>query len=69
METEGRLDLNEPQIYDAEDKAEAMWKYHAFLFSRNKGNDMREYHKNLEEYRKSEYATGGWGYHCRELKV
>jgi len=68
METEGNLYLNEPQAYDALDVAEAMWKYHNYLYSRGEGNNMREYYKDVDDFRKrAEYITG-WGFRCEELK-
>jgi hypothetical protein len=67
QETEGRLDLLEPEIFLA-DKAEAMWKYHEFLFKRRKGNNMLDFYKDLEDYRARCHHLTGWGFCCEELK-
>jgi hypothetical protein len=67
-ETEGRLDLEEPEIFQAVDKAEAMWKYHEFLFRRGKGNNMLNFYKDLDHYRKTCDHITGWGFWCEQLK-
>jgi hypothetical protein len=63
METEGRLDLEEPVIIDAVDMAEAMWKWH-----HRKTPDWGEkfYDGDIEKYRKKGEFTG-WGCWCKEL--
>jgi hypothetical protein len=67
METEGHLRLHEPQIYEAVDMAEAMWKYHEYLFSIREGNDMREWYKDVDDFRARGEHTG-WGFACEQLK-
>lgn len=57
-ETEGRIDLEEPKVFSAKDKIEALWKYICYRAMREK---RKPFHKNLSEYRKTEYADGGWG--------
>lgn len=59
QETEGRLELCEPLRFEANDKAEALWKYHCYLaMQRNE----KPFFKNLSEYKISDYADGGWGF-------
>ncbi len=60
METEGNLCLEDPWITKAEDKAEAMWKWH-----NHRGVDMKDAHGTLEEFRKIDFL--GWGMWCEEL--
>lgn len=63
METEGRLELIEPKIFEAEDIAEAMWKYHHSI--NDKWGEMF-YNNDLESYRnKGEFTV--WGFNCEEL--
>lgn len=63
METEGRLDLEEPQIIEGIDMAEAMWKWN-HRHDREWGNKF--YNGNLEEFRRKGEFTG-WGSCCEEL--
>jgi hypothetical protein len=63
-ETEGRLELREPKIFEAEDVAEAMWKYH-HVGTPDWGE--RFYDGDIEKYRaEGEFCV--WGFRCRELK-
>lgn len=63
METEGRLEVEEPVIIEAVDMAEAMWKWHHRIFP-----DWGEmfYDGDFEAYRKEGNFTG-WGHCCEEL--
>lgn len=61
METEGHLQSNELMVVRADDKIEALYKYHVWLCWRE-GRLKDIYYKSLSEYRKSEYASGGWGF-------
>lgn len=62
METEGRLDLEEPKIIEADDKANAMWKWH----SEHRGINMIGIHGSYEKFiEKGEFT--GWGFWCEEL--
>ncbi len=63
-ETEGHLQLEEPQSFEAESKSEAMYKYLCFRAWRERSEP---YHKSLTEHNKSEYNEGGWGFCVREL--
>lgn len=60
-ETEGRLSLEEPMIFEAESKAEAMWNYHEEL-----GNPMSKYYIDFEDYCQNSTIIG-WGYFCKKL--
>lgn len=61
METEGHLQSNELIVVRADDEIEALYKYHVWLCWReSRVKDL--YYKSLSEYRKSEYASGGWGF-------
>lgn len=61
METEGHLQSDELMIVRAVDDIEALYKYHVWLRWRE-GRLKDIYYKSLSEYRKSEYASGGWGF-------
>lgn len=63
METEGRLQLEEPKIIKAVDKAEAMWKWH-HMSNPEWGKEF--YNDDIEAYRKEGVFTG-WGCWCEEL--
>ena len=63
METEGKLSLQEPKIYEAEDKAEAMWKY---MHEDNPEWGRMFYPGGLNQYRKEGEITG-WGFRIEEL--
>jgi len=63
-ETEGRLDMFEPHIFEAEDIAEAMWKYHESVSC-----SLKHFYKDLDMYRRKCKHITGWGWNCRELKV
>jgi hypothetical protein len=66
-ETEGNLYLEEPVIFEAIDEADAMWKYHEKRFKEKSGNDMREWYKDVDDFRnRCEYITG-WGFRCEQL--
>lgn len=67
METEGSLNSNELMIVRADDKVEALYKYHVWICWRE-GRIKDVYYKSLSDYRKSEYADGGWGFVAYELK-
>lgn len=60
-ETEGRLSLEEPMIFEAESVAEAMWNYHERL-----GNPMSQYYKSFKDYSQSDTILC-WGYYCKKL--
>lgn len=64
METEGSRITEEPVIIEAEDVAEAMWKWHHI-----KSPDWGEkfYGGDIENWRKEERYTG-WGCWCEEYK-
>lgn len=62
METEGRLDLEEPRIIEAESIAKAMWIWH----TKYRNVDMQEIYGSYEAYlTKGEFT--GWGAWCEEL--
>lgn len=61
METEGHLSSKEKFICVAEDKTEALHKYSWWLCLRNSFSEATPYYKTLSEYRKDEFAAGGWG--------
>lgn len=64
QETEGEVRLLEPQVFLANNKPEALYKYHCL----NAFYDEKEpFHKNLSEHMKSEYKQGGWGYFVLQL--
>jgi hypothetical protein len=67
-ETEGNLSLKEPQIYISVDEAGAMWQYHEYLFRIGEGNDMKEYYKDVDDFRERNDNITGWGFRCEELK-
>lgn len=48
----------------AADKSEALWKYHCNE-ARRRG--LRPSWVNLSEYRKTDYAAGGWGFFVAQL--
>lgn len=61
METEGHLQSDELMIVRAVDEIEALYKYHIWL--RWRGSRLNNViYKLYSEYKKSEYADGGWGY-------
>lgn len=64
METEGRLDLEEPKLFETRTKAEAFHKYLCYLAVRR---GAEPYHKTLTDHLKSEFNEGGWGYCVRQL--
>lgn len=64
-ETEGHLQLEEPESFEANSKAEAMYKYLCFRSWRER---KEPYHKSLTEHLKSEYNEGGWGFVVRQLQ-
>ena len=67
-ETEGRLDMHEPQIYEADDMAGAMWQFHEHLYLNREGGNFKEWYDNVEDYRETCENITGWGWWCRELK-
>lgn len=66
QETEGNLQQEESFVCSAEDKVEAIYKYHVYLWYR-KGKVRPFELPSLEEYRKMPYADGGWGYRAMKL--
>jgi len=64
QETEGYLRSEKKFICEAIDRAEALYKYHIWLAFRN---SKRPKFESLSEYRKNEYASGGWGYFTYRL--
>ena len=64
-ETEGHLNSEEKFICEANDKVEALYKYHLWLTFRDKSRKILW--SSLTEYRKSEYASGGWGFFAYKL--
>ena len=62
METEGRVELLEPKIIEAEDKAEAMWIWNITY----RKIDMGDIYESLSKFRNSGEVTG-WGFWCEEL--
>ncbi len=67
QETEGHLQSMEKFICEAEDETEALFKYHIWISIREKRRDI--IYKSLSEYRKSEYASGGWGFCAYKLDI
>ena len=67
METEGRTEFEQAVVLEGEDKAEAMWKYHRFLFKHGRMGDIRERYKDLNAFRKKCDRITGWGYHCEQI--
>jgi len=63
METEGRLELEEPEIIEGIDMAEAMWKWH---HKSDPKWGVKFYNNDLEAYRKEGSFTG-LGHWCEEL--
>ncbi|MES2287404.1 MAG: hypothetical protein V4547_17050 [Bacteroidota bacterium] len=63
-ETEGHLHLEEPECFEANSAAEALYKYLCMRAWREK---KEPYHKSLTEHMKSEYSSGGWGFMVKEL--
>jgi hypothetical protein len=64
QETEGNLSMRQSFVCQATDTTEALYKYHVFLSWREK---TKLYWSSLEEYRKSDYASGGWGFIAYKL--
>lgn len=69
METEGRVDTHPEQIIEAEGKAEALYKYLQYVNTLPgvHGPGIKHYYPTLADYKKSDYATGGWGYSAIEI--
>ena len=65
METEGYLQSNEKFICKADDIIEALYKYHIWICLRENRKDFQWY--SLSEYRRFEYAYGGWGFFAYKL--
>lgn len=63
-ETEGHLSLNEPQKFEANNEAEAVYKYLCITAMKEK---REPYHKTLTEHMRSQSPAGGWGYHVMRL--
>lgn len=62
METEGRLDLEEPKIIEANSIGEATWKWH----TEHRNVNMIDIYGSYEAYiAKGEFT--GWGCWCEEL--
>ena len=62
METEGRLDLEEPKIIEAESVGKAMWIWN----TKHRNVDMKDIYGSYEAYlNKGEFT--GWGQWCEEL--
>jgi hypothetical protein len=69
METEGQTALEEPKIYQAVDKAAAMFMYHLYLHRYRGGFDITEKYKNADDFRENCDNITGWGFWCKELKT
>ncbi len=69
METEGRLDLEEPYIVRAQDAHEALWKWSFYRKSRGERTliGWDSIYGSLEEYRLREPEPCGWGVWARKL--
>jgi len=65
QETEGHLQMEESFVCEAKNKAEALYKYHVFLFLRNKNQKLSWL--TLSDYIREDYAEGGWGYSALQL--
>jgi hypothetical protein len=67
-ETEGSLNLLEPQRIQAEDIHDAVWKYFEIQNKRGYLGNLKEIYGSLDEYRKKCEEPLGWGLNCEELK-
>ncbi len=63
-ETEGRLVLDEPECFEANSEAEAIFKYLCLRAWREK---REPYYKSLSEHLESDNNAGGWGFNVKEL--
>jgi hypothetical protein len=67
QETEGRLDLEEPQIFEAVDEAEAMWKFHLHRDKSRGYGKITDHYKDLDDFRERAKPYQGWGLWCEQL--